>query len=87
MTDVFNFLLWILTISIFAKVILSFVVPLAGARPHPVLISINDLVTRVTEPILGPLRRVLPTFGMFDFSPMAALIILWFVRELLVRSA
>ena len=87
MTDIFNFLLWLLTISIFAKVILSFVVPLAGARPHPMLISINDLVTRVTEPILGPLRRVLPTFGMFDFSPMAALIILWVVRELLVRAA
>jgi YggT family protein len=67
--------------AIFARVIISFVIPLSGARPHPLLISINQMVNRVTEPILEPIRRVLPTFGMFDFSPMVALIILGFIRE------
>lgn len=67
--------------AIFARVIISFVIPLSGSRPHPLLLSINQMVNQVTDPILGPIRRVLPSFGMFDFSPMVALIILGFIRE------
>ena len=74
------------TVAIFARVILSFVIPFAGANPHPILISLNRVVGQITEPILGPIRRVLPTFGMFDFSPMVALIILWAIREILQRQ-
>lgn len=40
---------------------------------------------RLTEPILGPLRRVLPPLGMFDISPIVAWLLLeWVVRPLLV---
>ena len=80
---IINFIITLLTVAIFAKVILSFVIPMAGARPHPLLISINRVVNQVTEPFLGPIRRVLPTFGMFDFSPMVALVVLWFIRQVL----
>ena len=80
---VINLIVTLLTIAIFARVILSFVIPMAGARPHPLLISINQLVNQITEPILGPIRRVLPTFGMFDFSPMVALVILWLISSVL----
>jgi len=31
----------------------------------------------VTEPLLGPLRRVVPTLGRFDVSPIVALVIVW----------
>jgi YggT family protein len=30
-----------------------------------------------TEPLLGPLRRMLPTVGMFDVSPIVAFLIVW----------
>ena len=83
LSDVISTIIWLLTIAIFARVILSFVIPMSGARPHPMLISINHLVNQITEPILGPIRRVLPTFGMFDFSPMVALVILWLIRTVL----
>ena len=78
-------IIWVLTLSIFARVILSFVIPLAGSNPHPLLISLNRLVNQITEPILGPIRRLLPTFGAFDFSPMVALVVLWVIREVLSR--
>lgn len=45
------------------------------------LITMNTLVNQVTEPILGPIRRNLPSFGGFDFSPMVVLIILWALRQ------
>ena len=78
-----NVVIYLLTVAIFARVILSFIIPMAGARPHPLLVSINHLVNQITEPILGPIRRVLPSFGMFDFSPMVALVILWLIRQVL----
>jgi YggT family protein len=28
----------------------------------------------ITEPVLGPLRRIIPTAGPFDFSPVIAII-------------
>jgi len=31
----------------------------------------------VTEPLLGPLRRIVPTLGRFDVSPIVALLIVW----------
>jgi|TARA_B100000809_G_scaffold182465_1_gene180225 YggT family protein len=76
-----NAILTLFTIAIFARVILTFIIPLSGARPHPILVTINTFVFQVTEPVLGPIRRSLPSFGGFDFSPMAVLIILILLRK------
>ena len=81
MAGLLNIILTLFTIAIFARVVLSFIVPLMGARPHPMIVSINTLVNQVTEPVLGPIRRTLPSFGGFDFSPMVVLIILILLRR------
>ena len=70
----------IMTFAVVARAILSFVVPMAGAKPHPILLNINALVNQLTEPILAPIRRILPTMGTLDFSPMVAIIILIAVK-------
>ncbi len=78
---------WLLTlviILIFARIILSFIVPMMGSRPHPTVVSISALVFQITEPVLGPIRRSLPSFGGFDFSPMVVLIIIWVIRALIL---
>lgn len=72
--------------AIVGRAILSFVIPMLGERPHPVLITINNLLAQVTEPMVGPLRRVLPTIGMLDLSPMVAIIVLAFIRNILSRG-
>lgn len=35
------------------------------------------LLVNATEPLLGPLRRIVPTVGMFDISPIVAFLIVW----------
>ena len=35
----------------------------------------------VTEPLLGPLRRMIPPLGWLDISPMVAILILWLVQK------
>jgi len=76
-----NAILMLFTIAIFARVILSFLIPLSGGRPHPILISAIRFVNQITEPVLGPVRRSLPRLGGFDFSPMVVLIVLIVLRE------
>jgi YggT family protein len=34
-------------------------------------------LVRTTEPLLGPLRRMIPPLGMFDISPLVAFFIIW----------
>ena len=84
MAGLLNTLLTFATILIFARVILSFIIPMMGARPHPIIISINTLVNQITEPLLGPIRRSLPSFGGLDFSPMAVLIVIILLQNFVV---
>ena len=69
-----DLLVTILTIAIFARIILSWL-PIGGAN-HPIV----ALVYQITEPVLAPIRRVVPRIGMFDFTPMVAIISLSLVR-------
>jgi YggT family protein len=41
---------------------------------------IMRFLVNTTEPMLGPLRRILPTLGPFDISPIVAFFILWLVQ-------
>jgi YggT family protein len=37
----------------------------------------------VTEPVLAPVRRILPPFGGLDFSPMVVILVLLFIQNFL----
>ena len=43
--------------------------------------SITKFLIEITDPILEPIKRVLPQIGMFDFSPMVALILLNLIKQ------
>ncbi len=48
---------------------------------HPLVRILYDL----TEPILAPLRKVIPTLGMIDITPIVAIFLLQIVQSLLIR--
>ena len=48
-------------------------------RRHPVAVIVRSL----TEPVLAPIRRVLPIMGGLDFSPMVLLLALLMLRRLI----
>lgn len=60
--------LWL--IAVFARIILSWF-PVA---PGGALASVFSVLYAITEPVLGPIRRVLPTVGMLDISPIVVII-------------
>ena len=70
---------WVLTALIFFRAILSWF----PIDPH------NPLVTflyEVTEPILAPLRNVIPRIGMIDITPLVAIILVQIIGQALVRA-
>lgn len=49
--------------------------------------QIVSVLRRLTEPLLGPLRRILPSAGGLDFSPLVLLLGLRLIRSLLLSVA
>ena len=74
--DVIRILCHVLTVAIVIRALLSWVSPV----PTSMLIVV---LFRITEPILSPLRRIIPRFGMWDFSPVVAIIILQLIARFL----
>lgn len=68
-----------LNIAIFARVIMSWL-PLNPDNP------IVRLLLNLTEPILGPIRRIMPRMGMLDLSPFFALILIGLAERVLVMA-
>ena len=40
----------------------------------------------VTEPVFGPIRRILPAMGGLDLSPLIALLLIFFIQRWLIRG-
>ncbi|HAF16094.1 MAG TPA: hypothetical protein DHU55_15685 [Blastocatellia bacterium] len=58
------------TLLVFIRVIFSWVMVSYSHRVMRFLVN-------ATEPLLGPLRRMIPPVGTFDISPIIAFVILW----------
>lgn len=83
--SIINWVILLFTLAIFARVILSFAVYFIRPPHPPLLVTLDNFVTSITEPVLAPIRRMLPNMGGFDLSPMVVLVILWIIREALAR--
>lgn len=64
-----------------ARIIFSFV---RVSPYHPTWGPILRFVHQATEPVLAPIRRMMPAMGGLDFSPMIVLLLAGFVRQLLI---
>ncbi len=78
---VVNVLFQFASLAILVRVILSWL-PMAWVRIDPYHPLVRILY-QITDPILDPIRRF-STFGMIDFSPIVALVLLDIVRRILV---
>jgi YggT family protein len=63
-------LLGLYILLIFVRIVFSWITVSYSNRVMRFLVN-------TTEPLLGPLRRLIPPVGMFDISPFVAFIIIW----------
>jgi len=78
-----NLLASVLWIALIGRVVVSWL----NIGPSSGLYPITALIYQVTEPILAPIRRILPRFGMLDLSPMVAIILITIVQRVLKAAA
>ncbi len=75
-----NLLVWILYFAMIGRVLASWL----NIGPSSPFFPVISLLYQITEPILAPIRRVLPSFGMMDLSPMVALLLITLVQRLII---
>lgn len=80
---VLYFVITIYLYAIFASIIMSLVMLFSGSmNPHPIL----RLVWQLTEPLMAPVRRVIPPVGGLDFSPMVIIIVIYLIQGVLDQT-
>jgi YggT family protein len=72
-------LTWVLTALIFFRAILSWF-PIDPRNP------LVTVLYEVTEPILAPMRNVIPRIGMMDITPLVAIILIQIIGRALATN-
>jgi YggT family protein len=78
MRALLSLVLSLFSLLLFARAILSWIPNKSGA-----LASLDDFVFTVTEPVLAPVRRVIPPVGGFDISFLVVILGIMIVRSVL----
>lgn len=74
-------LLNLFTLAIILRAILSWF-PLS---PDGIMFRVASALHAVTEPVLGPVRRVMPRVGVFDLSPLVVLLACFIIQGSVLR--
>jgi YggT family protein len=88
--DIVDKTIWVMTILIFVRVISSWV-PLLFGPFSPITAfftrsPFSEFVFTVTEPVLAPIRSVMPRGMMIDLSPMIAIFLLQIVGNIILSN-
>ena len=67
---------WLFSVLIIVDIILSYFM----SPYQPVRMTID----RIVQPLLTPIRRIVPPLGMIDLSPMVLLILVQVIESLLI---
>jgi len=70
----------VLTIAIIIRALLSWFPNIDPRNP------LVEFIIAISEPILAPIRSVMPRIGMIDLTPMIAIILLQFIGRVLIAN-
>ena len=86
-------LLWLISTVIqlyiyvlIASAVLSWLIAFNVVNTRNQFVSaVADALWRLTEPVLAPIRRILPNLGGLDLSPVVLILLLVFLRNLIIE--
>jgi YggT family protein len=80
MVELFSFISLLLTLYIYiliAAAVLSWLIAFNVVNPRNQFVSmVGEFLYRITEPVLRPIRNVLPNLGGIDISPIIVIVII-----------
>jgi YggT family protein len=74
----FQLLITVLMLLVIARVIVSWVAPSGGG-------GMVAFIYQATEPLLAPIRRLVPPSGGLDWAPLIAMLVLGLLLRVVVR--
>jgi YggT family protein len=79
---VLNLYIWLLI----AAAILSWLIAFNVVNTRNAFVAgVAEFLYRITEPVLAPIRRMMPNLGGLDISPIVVILIIMFIESVIVR--
>lgn len=79
---VLDLFVWVLIISAILSWLIAFNVINTQNR---FVYTVSDTLYRLTEPVLRPIRNILPNLGGIDLSPIVVILLVMFIQRLMVN--
>lgn len=76
LAELIDFIARLLILTVVIDAVLSFFMP----PYHPLRVALG----RIVNPMLDPIRRVVPPLGMFDISPLILILLIEFLSRVLI---
>jgi YggT family protein len=90
MLELLNFISYLLTLYVYvliAAAVLSWLIAFNVVNTrHGAVAMIAEFLYRVTEPVLAPIRRVMPNLGAIDISPVVVILIIIFIQSVVLPN-
>jgi YggT family protein len=83
LVSIINTVIEVFSILILVEVIARWVM-IANVRLPDVILAALQVISQITGIVLNPIRRVMPSLGGLDLSPIIALLLLDALRRLLI---
>ncbi len=81
-----DYILGLYLLLLFIYVVLGLLINFGVVNAYNRAVSmIYEFLMRITEPVLRPVRRILPNFGPIDLSPIVVAILIIFLQKLLAE--
>ncbi|MBV6489601.1 MAG: YggT family protein [Pseudorhodoplanes sp.] len=90
MIELLAFISYLLTLYIYiliAAAILSWLVAFNVVNPYNQFVRmLSEFLYRITEPVLAPIRALLPNLGGIDISPVIVILIIIFIQSVVIPN-
>lgn len=90
MIELLRFISSLLGIYVFvliASAVFSWLYAFGVVNPRNQAVGmIGQFLYAVTEPVLRPIRRMLPNMGGIDLSPVVVVLIIWFIQSVIIPN-
>ena len=90
MIELLGFISYLLTIYAYiliAAAVLSWLIAFNVVNRHNNVVNIiGNFLYRITEPVLRPIRNVMPDLGGIDISPVIVILIIIFIQSVIIPN-
>ena len=90
MIELLTFVSYLLTLYVYiliAAAILSWLIAFNVINPYNQFVRmISEFLYRITEPVLRPIRAMLPNLGDIDISPVFVILIVIFIQSVIIPN-